>query len=194
MRSAQEGDLAAITARRGPRTEQSAPSATTASCAAGRGPRVPRGRAQHLEPDAAFRRPVGHQAGGSVGLVLDDERPRQPRYPLTLKAPRMNGWMRQKYVYVPSARDSSGVCHVLRPEAGTPNVAARAELGRVERHRAVGQRVGDAAEPPCTASAHDVTVWKMYRGASRLRNVSAWPRWTTAGRPAAPRDVRSPWL
>ena len=42
--------------------------------------------------------------------------------------------------------------------------------------------------------AQDVTVWKMYRGASRLRNCSDCPRWTTAGRPAAPRVVRSPWL
>jgi len=31
----------------------------------------------------------------------------------TLKAPRMNGWMRQKYAYVPALR-LSGVVHVVR--------------------------------------------------------------------------------
>jgi hypothetical protein len=31
----------------------------------------------------------------------------------------MNGWMRQKYVYVPGSR-SSGVFHVLRFAAGVP--------------------------------------------------------------------------
>ena len=84
---------------------------------AGPGPRIARGRTQDLEVDAALGRPVGDQARGRVGLVLDDERAWQPRYPLTLKAPRMNGWMRQKYAYVPSDR-FAGVCHVSRPAAG----------------------------------------------------------------------------
>jgi hypothetical protein len=62
----------------------------------------------------ARRGPLAQQAGRRVGLLLDDEQAQA--YPFTRKAPRMNGWMRQKKVYVPGCR-SAGVCHSLRFEA-----------------------------------------------------------------------------
>ena len=42
---------------------------------------------------------------------------------------------------------------------------------------------------------HAVIVWKTFRAgrASRLTNVSRWPRSTSAGRPRLPVELRSPW-
>jgi hypothetical protein len=54
------------------------------------------GRAHDVEARPARRRPLPHQSGRRIGLLLDDQQPQ--RYPFTRKAPRMNGWIRQKYV------------------------------------------------------------------------------------------------
>ena len=51
----------------------------------------------------------------SAAAAADDLRSRA--HGLTRNAPRMNGWIRQKYVYVPGAR-FDGVCHWRLPVAG----------------------------------------------------------------------------
>ena len=178
VRRAQEGDLGRDPRRGRPRDRAVGPERDDGVVRAGRRPRVPRGRAQHLELDAAPRRPVGHQAGGSVGLVLDDERARQPRYPLTLKAPRMNGWMRQKYVYVPSGR-FVGVFHVSRPAAAVERSGpCRARPSRTSPRR--WQRVGDAVVPRARRRARRDRVEDV-RGRVQVAERQRLARCTTAG-------------
>ena len=161
---------------------------------AGPGPRIARGRTQDLEVDAALGRPVGDQARGRVGLVLDDERAWQPRYPLTLNAPRMNGWMRQKYVYVPSDR-FVGVCHVSRFAAAG---AATAGPCRARPESNVDRAVG-AAGRRCRSGALQGAVHDGDRVEDVPRRVEVAERQRLAAlddrRPAGrAARVRSPWL
>ena len=75
-------------------TERSEPSATTASARAGRAMRRPRARGARRPPRPGPRpspppaRPARRAAAGRRAVAAD--------YPFTRKAPRMNGWMRQK--------------------------------------------------------------------------------------------------
>src|SRR6185436_4063498 len=143
-------------------------------------------RAHDVDAAAALDRPLGDEAGRRVGLLFEDQEPH-----FTRKAPRMNGWMRQKYVYVPAPR-SVGVCHVLRLDAAVKPAGPKPSS---PESKLVGPLASGKAMPVVAVhgARQAVMVWKMLREASSLTKVSGWPGLTTGGRPAEPAPVRSPW-
>ena len=153
---------------------------------AGRRARAPRAAAQ--SPTSPI---------GASGCCWTTSR-RVSDYPFTRKAPRMNGWMRQKYVYVPSVR-VGGVCHCLRLAAGVKPGGPEAELAGVEAAGAVGQREGDpgrrrARRPARRDGVEDVLRGVVVDEGQRLAGAdhrrAARARRSRTGRPARRRSRR----
>ena len=82
----------------------------------------------------------------------------------------MNGWTRQKNVYVPSVR-SAGVCHCLRWAAGVKPGGPKPSSPESNR---VGPLASGKAIPVVAVhgARHAVMVWKTFWAASSLTNVS----------------------
>src|SRR5881392_2536866 len=108
----------------------------------------------------------------------------------------MNGWIRQKYVYVPAGR-LGGVCQLptlaaaVNPAGPKPSSAE----SKIDDPFASGYAIPvDALQ----GDLQSVMVWKMLRLASSLMNVSDCPCGRTGGRrprragTGRPADRRSP--
>src|ERR687890_2490526 len=102
----------------------------------------------------------------------------------------MNGWTRQKYVYVPAFR-VLGVLHVSRFAAAVKPTGPKPSS---PESKSTSPFASGYAIPVVRlqGALQAVIVWKIVRLASRLTNFRPRPLRTRAGRPRFPVMLRSP--